>query len=1160
MENSNRYALVDQATGQVRFHEFDGAGALSEVGPRETYLTDITGLSSGFMDNGQEHIIVSSIVSNRIAFFTEKGSFPSYTFSDIPGPENAFPLNVAGDPDNPILITSLYGNGGQGLELVNDPLAAAQQLHLIDPVIPIYNTLPLRDPISGDQRGIATIDFISPNSIIELFRDGNSISGDDKGLSFTVGSHMTTEVVGVDGRICTIAFIPGQDTTEIFTHSFGGFTENLAPSLPLGFPIGSIAPIPYGGIPNAPDGVLITADDGSIAVFARLVPDAAIPTEYKFDVVIDFEPDPGASFTGLLPVPNLGLVGLQGLGDRVSTSWRFFANDGGGWAEVSAGKLTPWITSPSTEFATLFWYDSTPLVNPNAELLQLDIVPDWTLGGGELPTSVERETFQGSTAGLDDPTAYLGSGPAGASYVMTSQIQSDVSVSSLGTIFTMTVPSLIASPDSGTFNTAVVLNLLFDERRAEAFYRRSTDMTWTPYTGPLTIGYPTDILFYARDLTTGNMGPIMSRSYDFSVDLATIDSDKDSVPDFVEEYVGLDPFAGADTDLDFQPDLEEILGYEIAPDDYVATDANDAEDNIDPEHRSPPFLGEGFFLYAQAFDTSTGFAAPYDDGGTPTTPIVNNPPLDSEITQQALDRADDTEGTNLFAFDMRSTLLTRNEVDEIPSGSLAGNFAARLDVTSNLPDREWLVLSTPTYFDLGTSQPAPRDGRESFRVIQNPAIEPPAVVIVTTGTDLSTDAEAWIDAARAAYENFEPITEITRIDPIDTVIAALAEQALFDALSDLTDPLPADLGLPDEVEDWTLFAARDGEAAKVNASQAMLDALLVNGCDFTAMLQVIDSQVRASADLTPLANAIYDRHVTVSDTNPLMALPLDAWRSILRDGNITDPGPGDPARANPYQTILPQDLLDAQSELLAILILALDTKRPTEQWTLFIESPTTPGHSYDYRRLLNNNLAWLTDASGERFILEQGLGLNIGTSYTVTGYTDASPVAGFDTMEIISIDSIITPIATDNDTNANLLDDGWEKFFFGAIGAVDPYDAHPDTGHSYLQYQIAGEDPRSGQLEEPIYVLVPTDITIAWNPNPINAYDIEFTFPDAYIDAFNLGLESTTNLIDAPFSGPAEDLGPISIGTDRYQLRAKTSESNLDLNFFRITIGLATSE
>ena len=504
--------------------------------------------------------------------------------------------------------------------------------------------------------------------------------------------------------------------------------------------------------------------------------------------------------------------------------------------------------------------------------------------------------------------------------------------------------------------------------------------------------------------------------------------------------------------------------------------------------------------------------------------------------------------------------MTRNEVTTIASGTLAGNHAARLDVTSILPDREWLILSTPTYFGLGTSLPAPRNGRESFRIIQNPAIAPPEVIVTASGNDLTSDATAWITAARTAYDSFEPVTQITRIDPIDTVIAVLAEQALFEALTALPETEQSSLSVPASVAEWTLFASRDGEASKTSCSQDMLDALLTDGCDFNAMLDRIDTDVRASSDLSTLANTIYDRHVAISDLNPLMALPVDAWRMILRDGTITDPAPGDPARTDPYATLTAQDISNAQTELQNILILALNTKRPTEQWTLYIEAPTTTGHSYNYRRMANSNLAWLTDASGERFILEQGLGLNIGTTYTVTGYTDVDAVPGFDTMEIISIDSIVTPAATDSDTNANLLDDTWEKFFFGELGTVSAFETHPDTGHSYLQYHVAGADPRSGDLSEPVYTLIPTNISIVWQPEPIGAYDIQFNFPGVYINAFSFKLESTTDLKNGSFSGPAQQLAPSYTGNNSYMMRAQLSESNLDKNFFRIVMRMANQD
>ncbi|MEM9079400.1 MAG: hypothetical protein AAGC74_01770 [Verrucomicrobiota bacterium] len=1157
LENSNGYALVDTISGQVRFHEFDFAGNLTEIGPIETNLANITGLTSGFVESGTEHVVLSSTSANRVSIVGPSGAPPTFLFPAEPGPENAFLLTNTGDPGNPLLISSLLGFGGSGLELIDNPLTSQNQLDLISPLSPITSIQPLRDPVTGDHRGVSQYDIGPAGTVLELFRDGTSINGSVKLDNFTNGGILTTEVVGADGRICTISYVPGQTVTEVFTHSFGGFAENLVPSQPIPFPIGSIAPIPYGGIPNAPDGILITSQDGTTAVYAQVIPDLPLPTFFTFSIIETFSPSGPDVFNALLPVPGRGFVAFQGEpGNRLSTNWRYFRNTGSGWTDISSSALSPWAV-PSLDFATLFWFDSTPLVDPMAELLKLEIVPDWTLGGGSLPASLatlERETFLNSASGLDSPTAYPASSPSGATYVLASQYQENASVSALADNFTLSLPSLAVSPDSDTYPEAVTVNLTFSEDTVEAFYRRSTDSTWTPYTTPLTIGYPTQISFYARDLASGKAGPIITRNYDFSVDITLIDSDFDGVPDFVEEDEGLDPAAGADTDLDFQSDLEEILGWEVTPGNYSTTDPNDPNSNIDAADRNPPYLGEGFFLYAQAYDDSSNPAFPFNDGGTALTPLPDptDPGFDAAVAQQAIDRSDDTPGTNIFAADMRSTLLATGEVDTISSGPLTGNNAAYLGVGSSLPDREWLILSTPKYFDLGTTLPAPRNGRETFRVLQNPAFDLPTIAFVPTGTDRAADAAAWIAAARAAYSSFQPVTAITRIDPIDTAIAVLAEQALFDSLQTLSLEERTLLGVPAEIAEFTLFALRDGEEAKTPISQDMLDALVANGCDFTAMLTLLDSNARASGPILSLAASIYARHVAVSDTNPLMALPLDAWRSVLRNGNIADPAPGDPARTNPYSPISSANITTSQTEMINILDQIPGTKRPTEQWTLIIEAPTTPGHRYDYRRTFNNNLAWLVDAGGNRFILEQGLGLNLGSSFTVTGFIDVNPVTGFDTMEIISIDMVVTPTATDTDSNANCLDDDWELFFFGQLGAVGTYDAHPVSGHSYLQYHLSGTDPRSGSLSEPIYTLLPTNVEITWLPT-FSAYDIEFDFPDAYVNSFTFDLHSSADLV-TPFAGPVQNGTLTNLSPNRYALRATVLDSAADKNFFRVVM------
>ena len=330
MEGSNSYALVDKATGQVRFHQFDGAGKIGEIGPLNTHLSNVSGISSGFESSGQEYLTLSSITTNRIAFIAPSDSYPSYLFSDIPGPENSFPLNVSGNLDNPIFISSHYGTGGHGLELIKDPLSTNETLDQIEPLPALTNALPLRDPVSGDQRGVALYDSPAPDTILELYRSGDSIFGNVKS-PVSSGSRLTTEVVASDGRICTIAYVPGATNAEVFTHTFGGFSESLVPSSTWDFPIGSIAPIPYGGLPGATDGILITAYDGSTAAYARITPNAAaptIPTEFKFISIETFSPDPDQLFTGLLPVPNSGIIAFQGSGDQISSNWRYFTNSG----------------------------------------------------------------------------------------------------------------------------------------------------------------------------------------------------------------------------------------------------------------------------------------------------------------------------------------------------------------------------------------------------------------------------------------------------------------------------------------------------------------------------------------------------------------------------------------------------------------------------------------------------------------------------------------------------------------------------------------------------------------------------------------------------------------------------------------------------------------
>ena len=1125
LDSAKAVVLVETETGQTRMIRFEGTFEGIDSGPKVTNLPGITGLNTGLQSDGIEHLILSSTTANGVRLFNTNDFSVTSFQPDAPGPITAIPLRrLSGDPAG-LHQLSAYGDSAEVLQRYTDILSP-------NPTpdgrpfgnFPVYDLQPTRIPGSPDLRaGIASIASVEGVNLYEVRAEVNGATYTHLAGGGTPGEKIATGCRGSDGRLCVLRYQPSATDLGIVTQPYFGFPVGSATSNVLPFKIGSIMAVPP-SVPGAPHGVVITALDGSGAAYAHI----DLGTTLSIQAI--FKPDEGNILTGLVPIPGHGLLLLEGpLESQRSTSWTGYRENRGNWEKVNGNTLEPWLPA-QTNFATLFWFKGIPLVEPGAEIIKLETRGDWTrkTSNAAIPAQIELSALLTAEQGLTPFSREApGSIPAGANYLLTSQRENQVSITALDTDLALQTPSVSLSPPSGNYDNPVTLTALFDDDSNELFFREDRPGSpWRPFTTQ-TISYPSGWLFYARNLNTGIAGPILRRDFTVSgINPNSFDSDNDGVPDYVERHLGLDPAGGADSDGDFQSDLEEI---------FANKNPADPESNLPPgDPRDPPFLGEGFELIAQAFNASGQGASPANEFNAAT-------------------REDDFPGETLRAFDLHGNLLAEENVVELMSPPpLAGQNGALMQIGTVIEEAAWITLVSPTTFGVLDVPEPPRTGREVIKVMQRPLNPVAEVVTVPGGTDRDADAEAWIAAAIAAHESHETISSLTELRPVDNALSALAEQALYSSLMtlDLADRLA--LGVPTTIDEFTLFPQRSGESSKVVFSADMWAALRAAGCDFPALLAALEPAT-ADANVLALANQLTALHASDSESHPLMALPLDVFRSIIRTGTIEDPAPGDPARPNPYVGI-PQATVDTvKAAFDALLGQVPFTKRPVETWFLVIGPSTTPLHHYDYVRQGTSDKVWLSDRNGERILLEQGLGLAHGTVYEISGFTDAVAPAGFLGFEPIKVESIVAPLASDSDSNGNLLDDGWENVFFGKLGAVGPYDPHPVTGHSYLQYHLTGSDPRSGTLAGPVVTISPVNLAFEWVP-AADTYDLQFDFPAEFFDQFNFILQASSTLED--FAGPADQGGVQTVSPGRYSFRIQSEQSNLSTNFFRIGLSL----
>lgn len=1088
-----KFALVDADTGTVRFASADANAALDWSPPVPTGLAGVTDACAGLPGAAGEILAMASASANRVVLLdaTTAAPFPRVLPSlSGIGPSGLAPVGSA--PNRRLLIASRSNGTNAGRLETRENLSTTHDLVASNPHATAFRRLqPLTDPGGGPTLAVVTGDS-GANTRVEL---ADATVPTFK-ATYTNIAEFATNVRSNDhpGRLFAIAYRVGSSFAQLVEFSVPLTTASTLTSNPVGlpFPVSAVIPVHGGGLGgNMKDGFLAIAADGSAAALVKVNASADGIT----GALETFPAEAGTFLGGVLPLPGIGIVKLGSSSPNGPAEvYHSYQWDGSAWVQTDSGAL-PAIPAPGEMAATLLFYQEDPLVDESARLLGVRQLGAWTRRDSPVPVpaTVLAETFPDPATGLTSIGPQPVLAPAGTNYVLTSQFEPGISIAAAGELGGLMAPTLDIEPPSGTYEESFQVTAEYDETRFGLLVRENGG-SWETAPENLPVAWSTTLEFTLKSSLDGSLGPILTRQYTLpAASLGDLDSDGDGVPDYVELALGLDPFGGSDSDADGVSDLDEIL-QGTDPADDASTPLPNETAGVSPEG--------GIALVATATDASAA-------------------------TEIAL-------GEDLVAYGLDGSLIARAAVatlaNPLPDGGTRG---AVLSSTSPQPLDGLVALHSPLYFDLVGGA---RDGRELvgfFPATPPPPFEP---AFTPAGSDLSANAAGWIGAAQAAAASRPAADSRSIATPADAALAVLLEEIVHAALSSVRpvgDP-------PAALEAFTFLPGRAADGGRDFPTGDDRSLLAAAGFDFTDALDLAGS---ASAAMAATVEGIYQHHADNSATTPGIALPIDAMRLVLRG----DPLPSDYAGA-----VSPANLAAAQAAYAGAVAQFADAFRPSETWT--VEILPAPAEAGIYLRIAGGAEVALLNADGTRFLLERGLGLQPGARFSVTGFTDTPPAGPYPTMEITAAGLVSRPAASSNDQDGNLLDDEWEKFFFGETGQ-DP-DAEPHGGgYTLLQYFLDGTDPRGGDLPAgPPVDLTPQLPVLSAAAG--GGYHLDFVFPAAYQDQVGFLVERSTSLAAGSWTG-LPGIPVASIGGDELRATIPPAEVPPGSAFYRIRLTLA---
>jgi hypothetical protein len=381
--------------------------------------------------------------------------------------------------------------------------------------------------------------------------------------------------------------------------------------------------------------------------------------------------------------------------------------------------------------------------------------------------------------------------------------------------------------------------------------------------------------------------------------------------------------------------------------------------------------------------------------------------------------------------------------------------------------------------------------------------------------------------------------------PHDTAVSVLVEAMLHTAARALGLFAP-----PVPLENFTIFPDRVQDAARTPIDHALVSALVAEGMDFHTLLAQAENGVTGTGSgsqaIRTTVTGIYNWHLAHFDSDRSLALPLDVLRILFAGGDMPENYDG---------AVSPADLAAAQAAAAEIVSSWGGALRPTGTWV--VEIPESSPDSGVYPRTSDGQLVELFDHRGERFLLEQDRSLVPGSQFSVTGFTDAPTASGRPGMEVTAAAAGFLPAASSRDRDGNLLDDEWERFFFGATGQ-DPEAVPPGSAYTLLQHFLGGTDPRSNGADEPDAVPAIAMGRIEIRPATSGAgYDLGFEFPSDYIDRFAFIVEASETMAVGSFHEvPGTSVVESPPGSGRARITVHPDPGTTPKKFYRIRLAL----